>query len=505
MTETMVSTAIQVRQEPDLAQVLQKDRAAFTKRDLIGLAEKQGIGVLNFRFVAGDGRLKTFNFVLRGSRHLDRLLSAGERVDGSSLFATIDSGSSDLYIVPRYSTAYMNPFTPVPTLDVLCSFFDRDGKPLSSSPDNLVRSAHRALQEVTGCALETLAELEYYIISPPDSAYPGDAQRGYGESGPFAKWEALRQTAMVLLARMGFPVKYGHNEVGKATDERNILEQGEIEFDLAPPDQSADAIVVARWVLRTLAARAGVTVSFAPKLVHGHAGSGLHVHCRLVKDGINLVSSEEGLNDFGKRVVAGFLALAPSLTAFGNTVPVSYLRLVPEQEAPVYICWGERNRSTLVRIPLGWDGIDDMAQTANPQDPEAHSTGLRHHTIEFRCPDGSADVHLLHAGLAVAARHGLEMPDGLACAEKLRVNYNIFRDLDMVGRDSLRRLPSSCAESARMLLEQRAAYEKHGVFSAAVIDGVARRLMGFGDEEQRCRAGGFEELNKVIAKYLHCS
>ncbi len=73
------------------------------------------------------------------------------------------------------------------------------------------------------------------------------------------------------------------------------------------------------------------------------------------------------LSNVAKKAIAGLLELAPSITAFGNLNPMSYFRLVPHQEAPTNICWGDRNRSVLVRVPLGWTGKLDMALDANPQ------------------------------------------------------------------------------------------------------------------------------------------
>ena len=67
------------------------------------------------------------------------------------------------------------------------------------------------------------------------------------------------------------------------------------------------------------------------------------------------------LTEAAKKAIAGILEIAPSLTAFGNTNPTSYFRLVPHQEAPTNICWGDRNRSVLVRVPLGWtQGANEM-------------------------------------------------------------------------------------------------------------------------------------------------
>ena len=101
-----------------IVQYLGKSQEEFTKEDLIKFVEKKEIKMLNFRHVGGDGRLKTLNFAIISRAQLDRVLSMGERVDGSSLFPYIDAASSDLYLIPRYRTAYVNPFSPIPTIDI---------------------------------------------------------------------------------------------------------------------------------------------------------------------------------------------------------------------------------------------------------------------------------------------------------------------------------------------------------------------------------------------------
>jgi len=240
----------------------------------------------------------------------------------------------------------------------------------------------------------------------------------------------------------------------------------------------------------------------------GHAGSGLHIHTRLVKDGRNVMVEGGRLSDIARKAIAGYLTLASSLTAFGNTIPTSYLRLVPHQEAPTNICWGDRNRSVLVRVPLGWLNIENMARDANPQEEgslgSAGSVGSQ--TVEFRCPDGSANIHLLLAGLAVAARHGLETEDALALAEKLYVDVNIFAPEHKDIQERLRQLPTSCCESAESLLKDRAIYQKDGVFSEALIDGIARKLQSYRDKDLSERLYGKEaEIKQLIDEYLHCA
>jgi len=489
-----------------IVQFLGKPAEEFTKQDLIRFIEENEIEMVNFRHIGGDGRLKTLNFVITSKAQLDRLLSVGERVDGSSLLPYIDAASSDLYVIPRYKTAYVNPFSPIPTVDILCAYYTNEGIRLPSAPENIVGKAHEVLKKSTGLTLEALGELEYYVFYEEQPFYPVTAQRGYQESAPFSKWEGLRCEAMRAIAQAGGKIKYAHSEVGDISGGDREMEQHEIEFLPVPIEDAADQIVIAKWVLRMIGYKYGVTVSFAPKILVGHAGSGLHIHTRLVKDGKNMMIEGDQLSDIAKKTIAGYLTLAPSLTAFGNTVPISYLRLVPHQEAPTNICWGDRNRSVLVRVPLGWLDVKNMARDANPQERTESLEFMDSQTVEFRCPDGSADIYLLLAGLAVAARHGLEMKDALELANKLYVDVNIFSPEHKKVQERLPQLPCSCWESAESLLKDREIYQKDGVFSPIVIDEVVKKLQGYNDKDLSERLYSKEdEIRKLIDQYLHCA
>ena len=124
-----------------LVQYLNKHPEDFTKADLVKYIEDNNIQMVNFRYVGWDLRLKTLNFVINDKDHLEAILTAGERVDGSSLFSFIEAGSSDLYVIPRYKTAFLNPFSETPTLDILCSYYNKDGEPLASSPEYILKKA----------------------------------------------------------------------------------------------------------------------------------------------------------------------------------------------------------------------------------------------------------------------------------------------------------------------------------------------------------------------------
>jgi glutamine synthetase len=488
-----------------LVQFLGKPQTAFTREDLINYIESEGIEMINLRYVGGDGRLKSLNFVINNRKHLKEILTNGERVDGSSLFKHINTGASDLYVVPRYSTAFVNPFSDIPAIDILCSYYDKDGTPMASSPEFILRKAAATLKEKTGYEFHCMGELEYYVISDREYAFEATDQRGYHESFPFNKFEDFRCAALHTIASCGGYIKYAHSEVGNFTLEDKVYEQNEIEFLPVPVDIAADQLVIAKWILRTMAYHYGVDLTFAPKITVGKAGSGMHVHTRLVKDGKNAMVQNGVLSDVAKKAIAGYIDLAPSLTAFGNTNPTSYFRLVPHQEAPTNICWGDRNRSVLVRVPLGWEGDINMAAHANPQDPSLVNDKPENQTVEFRCPDGSADIYLLLAGLTVAARHGLEMEKALELAQETYVDVNIFQEEHKERVKTLKQLPVSCFESAAQLEKQAEIYLQYGVFSEAIINGMIQMLKAYNDahlrEDIKCNK---EKLLRLVNQHYHC-
>lgn len=488
-----------------LVAYLGKPSKEFTKADIVRYIKENGIRMVNFMYPAGDGRLKTLNFVINNEAYLDAILTCGERVDGSSLFSFIEAGSSDLYVLPRFSTAFHDPFAEIPTLSMLCSYFNKDGEPLESSPENTLRKACRAFNEVTGMEFQAMGELEYYVIAPDTGLYPATDQKGYHESAPYAKFNEFRTQCMAYIAQAGGQIKYGHSEVGNFTIDELVYEQNEIEFLPVNAEDAADQLMIAKWIIRNLANQYGYDVTFAPKITAGKAGSGLHVHMKIVKDGQNQMLENGVLSSTARKAIAGMMELAPSITAFGNTNPTSYFRLVPHQEAPTNICWGDRNRSVLVRVPLGWAAKSDMCRIANPLEQESTYDTTQKQTVEMRSPDGSADLYQLIAGLAVACRHGFEMENALEIAERTYVNVNIHQKENEEKLKALAQLPDSCEASADCLERQREIFEKYNVFSPAMIDGIIRKLRSYQDRTLRQEIGdNKEEMIKLVYRYFHC-
>ena len=151
-----------------LVAFLQKPASEFTKEDIISFIRQNDIKMVNFMYPAGDGRLKTLNFIITNEEYLETILTCGERVDGSSLFSFIGAGSSDLYAIPRFRTAFVDPFAEIPTLSMLCSYFNKDGEPLESAPEYTLHKACKAFKDVTGMQFEAMGELEYYVIVPEE-------------------------------------------------------------------------------------------------------------------------------------------------------------------------------------------------------------------------------------------------------------------------------------------------------------------------------------------------
>ena len=484
---------------------LQKPSSEFTKEDIVRFIQENDIKMVNFMYPGGDGKLKTLNFIINNLAYLDTILTCGERVDGSSLFSFIQAGSSDLYVLPRFSSAFVDPFAEIPTLCMLASYFDKDGNPLESSPEYTLAKAAKAFREVTGMEFHAMGELEYYVITPDEEVFPAVDQRGYHESMPYAKTNDFRTLCMSYIAKAGGQIKYGHSEVGNFSQDGLIYEQNEIEFLPVPVEKAADELMIAKWIIRNLAYQMGMNVTFAPKITTGKAGSGMHVHMRMMKDGKSMMVENGKLSNTARTAIAGLMQLADSITAFGNKNPMAYFRLVPHQEAPTNVCWGDRNRSVLVRVPLGWAAGIDMMHRANPQQPaETPDTSMKQ-TFEMRSPDGSADVYQLLAGLCVGCRYGFELPNALEIAEQTYVDVNIH---DAANADKLSRLgqlPDSCVASADCLERQRKVYEAYGVFSPAMIDGIIKQLRDFNDSNLRKEVENHpQELKELVERYFHC-
>jgi glutamine synthetase len=291
----------------------------------------------------------------------------GEPFDGSSLEGRGRLVETDMRLRP-------DPRTLVRREDGLaravCTVLTSDGTPWPGDPRTALGMV---LAEVAGVAGEytAAAELEFYLLE--GSGRPVDLG-GYFQEVEGVGEAVLRAAADRLIAH-GVVVASAHHEAGP----------GQYEIDLAPmpPTELADALVLAKHLVREAAGAAGLRATFMPRPLSGQPGSGLHLHQRL---GARLVGADGVLSHEGAGFLAGQVAHARGLSALAAPTVNSYKRLHSGPEAPSAAVWAHMNRGALLRLSPNMEG------------------GA---TIEFRGADPSANPYLLLAGLVVAGAHGL--------------------------------------------------------------------------------------------------
>ncbi len=469
----------------------------FRRKDFLRVIEQRRIERITFHYTGLDGKLKELKIPVADSLQAETVLAEGERVDGSALFkGMVDTALSDLYVVPVFRTAFLNPFDDA-SLDFICRYLTKDGEPAPFALDNILAKACDLFRRKTGLDIQTLGELEFFLVTDNTNVtYQAQKQKGYQSSAPFIKSGLILNEMVRHITQITGAVKYAHSEVGFVESVRSDLpelagkraEQMEVEYLPQPAEEMADDLVLGRWLIRNTAFKYGAMATFTPKIEEGVAGNGLHIHIELRKAGKNIMNGPDGkLTPEARRLIGGLCDYADSLTAFGNTISSAYLRLVPNQEAPTRICWSDLNRSAMIRVPLGWSNLRNLASRVNPGDPTPFEEAAGRQTVELRSPDGSALLHLLMAGIVMAAEWGFRDDRSLfkefgplELAEKLYVKGNIFTDQELLKR--LPALPRSCVESSRILLKKRELYEREGVFPPSVVDYLARLLGAENDE-----------------------
>jgi len=461
------------------------------KEEALKFISDNNIRILNLCHIPEDGRLRTLSFSAANKDRVAEILDFGERVDGSSLFQPIAPGKSDIYLQPKTQRAFVNPFAMLPTLNLMCDYLDENGKPLDIAPSNVLRKAEENLQSSEGIVMKSLAELEFYIIAPQQvrPLFPAEPDKNYHASSPFAHYEEVRNEALAVLAMMGIQTKYAHGEVGCIVGKDGMLmEQHEIELAPQTLSQMAETIALAKWTIRNVCSHHAVSVSFVPKIDLAHAGTGMHIHMYATRKGKNIISDpDRNLSKEALAMIGGILKLAPSLSAFGNPTPISYLRFVARKESPMHICWSARDRLALLRIPLWWN----FMKTTN--------TESSRETFEYRAPDAFANAHALLAGLAIAAEYGLNNSE-----ETVRIAEDLHVDGAGDRSQKLQDLPRSCAESAANLRRQRHFYEANRTFPRKLIDSVLRKLEAYGDKNLwKALSAKPEMFETLVTQYMH--
>ncbi|MCM8819813.1 MAG: type I glutamate--ammonia ligase, partial [Candidatus Omnitrophica bacterium] len=343
-------------------------RKNLTKKDVLKLVKEKNVKFIKLWFADITGQMKGFSIT---SEELENALEDGMGFDGSSIkgFARIDE--SDMIAMPDPSTFMILPYRPKEkaTAGMLCDILNPDRTPyLGDSRYILKKNLEKAAKK--GYTFYVGPELEFFIFKDERSTQILD-EGGYFDLTTLDAGNEVRREIILTLEEMGIHVEYSHHEVAPS--------QHEIDLKYTDALTMADIVMVYRMVAKEIAQKYGLYITFMPKPIYGVNGSGMHTHQSLFRGNTNAFFDKNDkyyLSKEAKSYIAGILRHAPEITLVCNQWVNSYKRLVIGYEAPVYICWARRNRSTLVRVPMYKPGKEKSTR------------------IEFRSPDPACNPYL---------------------------------------------------------------------------------------------------------------
>jgi glutamine synthetase len=397
------------------------------KDDIRRRIAEEGIEFVSLQFTDIVGIVKSVTIPVQ---ELDTALDRGIWFDGSSVEGFARIAESDMYLVPVLDTYAVNPWNQENgrTARFICDVFTPDGEPFRGDPRHVLKRA-----------MDTAAAMGYVYNTGPEPEFflfrrDGDGQavtRPHDQGSYFDlstdRGVEVRKEMARALAAFGIRVEASHHEVATG--------QHEIDFRFTDALRAADNVVTFKTTLKQVARQNGLHATFMPKPLAGINGSGMHVHQSLVRtdNGQNAFANAHepyGLSKLARHFIAGQLAHARGMCAVLSPIVNSYKRLVPGYEAPVYISWGQNNRSALIRIP------------------RVHPDRSESTRVELRCPDPSCNPYLAFAVMLQAGLDGIRRelePPPIS-------NENLYH-LDDQGREArgMGTLPGSLGEALEEL------------------------------------------------------
>lgn len=349
------------------------------------------------------------------ARKLEYVMKNGIPFDGSSIPGMKSVEAGDMILLPDIETAIVDPFTHHPTLRMLSYICDADTRiGVKKDPRSVTKRAQKFL-ESTEIADESywIPEFEFYLFneaiinngkssagfkftsSENKNDLPGGYKdvdgtavanrKGYHIDVPFDKYADVREEMVQLIEDIGCPIRYHHHEVG-------LSSQQEIETELVEFGLITDKMMYIKDIIHNCALENELTATFMPKPIYQEAGSGMHFHIQLKKEGENIFYKKGNyadLSDDALYFIGGILKHGRSLTAFTNPSTNSFKRLLPGFEAPVQLFFGLANRSAAIRIPK-------------------YATSKEMKRIEFRTGDGTCNYYLAMSALLMAGLDGIK-------------------------------------------------------------------------------------------------
>ncbi len=383
---------------------------AKSVQDILALIEENGIKMIDFKMVDINGQYR--HVTIPAESFSEDTLKSGIGFDASNYgYAVVEK--SDMVFIPDPDTAVIDPFCSIPTLSMTGNAMIIDypaNRPLKQYPRNIVLAAEQYMKDL-GIAdtMYILPEFEFYLfdqvgweVQPNAVGFSLDAQQSYWNSAtegtgtivpkqkayhiakPFDVAYECRSEMCMHMKDAGIEINYHHPEVAASG-------QFEIEPQLGKMSHMADATMMIKYIIRNTALKYGKTATFMPKPIYGEAGSGMHVHMLLMKDGQPVFSDDNGyahLSENAHYFMGGLLKHISSLCALTNPSTNSFKRLVPGFEAPVTVGYATSNRSAVIRIP------------AYAKSPEKRR-------FELRNPDATCNPYFCYAAILMAGLDGI--------------------------------------------------------------------------------------------------
>jgi glutamine synthetase len=433
------------------------------------LIQKHNIKIVDFRFTDLPGLWQHFSVTTDEVN--EGLFQEGIGFDGSSIRGFQEIQESDMILMPDADTAFIDPFSSIPTLCVICDVLEPGLKPYTRSPRYIAQKAEIYLKS-TGIAdtayfgpepeffifdeirFDQNQHCGYYYVDSiegvwnsgreenPNLGYKPRYKEGYFPVPPHDTLQDIRSEIVLNLVAAGVPVEVHHHEVATAG-------QGEIDMRYTSLTKMADNLMKYKYMAKNVARKYGKVATFMPKPLFADNGSGMHVHQSLAKGGTNLFYDRSGYaltSQLCRWYIGGLLKHANALMALCAPTTNSYRRLVPGFEAPVNLAYSQRNRSAAVRIPV------------YNENPKAKR-------IEFRPPDPSCNGYLAFAAMLMAGLDGVE--NRIDPGEP--IDKNMY-DLPPQIRRKIKTVPASLEGSLNALEADHEFLMKGDVFTQDVID-----------------------------------
>ena len=304
----------------------------YTESEVLEFVKEEDVKFVRLAFFDVKGKQKNISIM---ADQLHRAFELGISFDASAIDGCESPDKSDLFLHPDPTTLSVLPWRPNTgkVCRMFCNIKYPDGTPYEKDCRTLLKNAIKYAKEKYNLSLSFGPEVEFYLFKLNEAGestkIPFD-NAGYMDIAPEDKGENIRRDICFTLESMGIIPEASHHEEGPG--------QNEIDFKYSDALTAADNTATFKWIVRTRAASNGLYADFSPKPLEGQAGSGFHINVSL--------SDESKMPN----AIAGILKHAEELTYFLNTTEESYNRL-GECKAPKYICWGNQNRSTMIRVP----------------------------------------------------------------------------------------------------------------------------------------------------------